>query len=992
MRALSARRRIFLRVISTVFATIFSCANTGAEGLPANLPPQPLADALDAFTKATGYQLVYRSELAVGMTSKGAEAGLPAVDTLRQLLRGTGLDFKFVNDRTVVIFKSSDSSSRSNLPSGPTPGKPQAQTATGGGAADQANADGTKNGEKNVTHRGLLQRIVGLFAVCGSAVASGAACAQDNNTGAQSEEPMAEVILTGTRQGGLQAAESPAPIQILSNQTLEQLKANPDLMSTLAQVVPSLTMQAFGPDMAGQTLQAKLRGLSPNDVLILVNGKRRHTTANLEVDPGSVYQGGANADLNFIPLDAIDHIEVLTDGAAAQYGTDAIAGVINIILKKNSSGGSLSGTYGNYYDGGGNTGDVSGNVGFEPMDGAFVNVTAEIDNHGHSNRGGIDERVVNPANLASYPGSNMTSVNGYPYINLIQGDAETHTKLVSINSGFNLSPDTELYAFATYGDKNAASYENYRTPTKVQYTDPATGVTTYPFPFGFDPEEATHEIDYSVAAGVKGNLAQWSWDLGTVYGRDHLDLYTLDSANAGIYNSTGDATPSNYYDGFLAAAQWTTTLDINRDFDVGMTGPLNVAYGAEYRRESYQIGAGIPESYEDGGAQSYPGFAPTDAGSNSRRNYAGYVDLAGKLLEQLRLDAAGRYEHYSDFGSATVGKLTGRWDFSPEFALRGTVNNGFRAPTLAEEFYSSTTVTPVTAFVQLPPNSAGGKLLGLGTGLQPEKSMAYSFGAVFRPTPSMNMTLDVYQITITNRIVGSGELVGSDAGTTISSVINAAIAANGNQLDPDVLAKGETGVTLFTNGIDTRTRGGDFTFNFPVDYVLGHINYSVGATYNDTVVTRIRATPAQLGTTPLFDATALSDITTASPRYIANFGVVWTYGNASANLLEKLYGPSSEYENDDSDNPTGHLEYFRTNIPVTPITNLSLSYQFMSLFKVTLGAANLFNRYPPHLNGVLLSHYDSFAYGDNQGVQHYPQFSPFGIDGGFYYVRGTLTF
>jgi iron complex outermembrane recepter protein len=984
---------MLLRVISTVFATIFSCSNAWSEGLPANLPPQPLADALDAFTKATGYQLVYRSELAVGMTSRGAEAGLPAGDTLRQLLRGTGLDFKFVNDRTVVIFRSPDNSNRSNLPPpGPTPNRPQARAGTDGSATDLANTDNEKRGDKNVTHRGLLERIAGFFAVCGAAMAGNMACAQDNSAGAAPEESMAEVILTGTRQGGLQAAESPAPIQILSNQTLEQLKANPDLMSTLAQVVPSLTMQAFGPDMAGQTLQAKLRGLSPNDVLILVNGKRRHTTANLEVDSGSVYQGGANADLNFIPLDAIDHIEVLTDGAAAQYGTDAIAGVINIILKKDSSGGTVSGTYGNYFDGGGNTGDVSGNVGFAPADGAFVNVTAEIHNHGHSNRGGVDERVVNPANLATYPGSNMPSVNGYPYINLIDGDAETHTKLVSINSGFNLSPDTQIYAFATYGDKNAASYENYRPPTKVQYTNPTTGVTTYPFPFGFDPQEATHEIDYSVAAGVKGILADWNWDLGTVYGRDHLDVYTLNSANAGIYNSTGDATPSNFYDGFLAATQWATTLDINRDFDVGMAGPLNIAYGAEYRRDSYQIGAGIPESYQDGGAQSYPGFAPTDSGANSRRNYAGYVDLAGKPLEQLRLDLAGRYEHYSDFGSATVGKLTGRWDFSPEFAVRGTVNNGFRAPTLAEEFYSSTTVTPVTAFVQLPPDSVGGKLLGLGTGLQAEKSMAYSLGMVFRPTPSMNMTLDVYQITITNRIVGSGELVGSDAGKTISSVVNEAIAANGNQLDPDVLLTGETGVTLFTNGIDTRTRGGDFTFNFPLDYALGHVNYSVGATYNDTVVTSIRSTPAQLGVTPLFDPEALSDITTASPRYIANFGVSWTYGKAAANLLEKLYGPSSEYENDDSDNPTHQLQYFRTNIPVTPITDLSLSYQFMSMFKVTLGAANLFNRYPPHLNGVLLSHYDSFTYGDNQGVQHYPQFSPFGIDGGFYYVRGTLTF
>jgi iron complex outermembrane receptor protein len=207
-----------------------------------------------------------------------------------------------------------------------------------------------------------------------------------------------------------------------------------------------------------------------------------------------------------------------------------------------------------------------------------------------------------------------------------------------------------------------------------------------------------------------------------------------------------------------------------------------------------------------------------------------------------------------------------------------------------------------------------------------------------------------------------------------------------------VVAHGETGVTLFTNGIDTRTRGGDFTLSFPVDYALGHVTYSIGATYNDTVITRIRPTPAQLGTAPLFDPEALSDLTTANPRYVADFGVLWTFGKASANLLEKIYGPAAEYENDDSDNPTGHLEYYRTNIPMTPITDLSVSYQFIDHLRLTAGASNLFNRYPPHLNGTLLSHYDSFKYGDNQGVQWYPQFAPYGIDGGFYYVRGTFTF
>ncbi len=201
-------------------------------------------------------------------------------------------------------------------------------------------------------------------------LSSGAVLAQTagaDSTATGSTGALDQVIVTGSRQSGLTAADSPAPVQIISAEALKTVAGNPDLMTALAQIVPSFVMQAFGNDLAGQTLQAKLRGLSPNDVLVLVDGKRRHTTANLEVDLGDPYQGGAGVDLNFIPLDAIDHIEVLTDGAAAQYGTDAIAGVINIILKKNSSGGSLTGTYGNYMDGGGNTGDVSGNVGFAAL-------------------------------------------------------------------------------------------------------------------------------------------------------------------------------------------------------------------------------------------------------------------------------------------------------------------------------------------------------------------------------------------------------------------------------------------------------------------------------------------------------------------------------------------------------------------------------------------------------------------------------------------------
>ena len=255
-------------------------------------------------------------------------------------------------------------------------------------------------------------------------------------------------------------------------------------------------------------------------------------------------------------------------------------------------------------------------------------------------------------------------------------------------------------------------------------------------------------------------------------------MNTLDSIG-NSYPINGLTTPTNFYDGFLKATQWTTTADFSRDFDVGMAGPLNVAFGGEFRRDTYSIGAGIPDSYQDGGAQSYPGFSPTSAGSHSRKNEAGYIDFAGKPIDNLRIDAAARYEHYSDFGNTTAGKITLRYDFTSTFALRGTVSNGFRAPTLAEEYYTSTNVGPSTAYVQLPPNSAAGKILGIGNGLQPEKSIDFSTGLVWRPMEHMNATLDLYQIRITNRIVGSGNIYGQVNGvaTAIAGPVNAAINA-----------------------------------------------------------------------------------------------------------------------------------------------------------------------------------------------------------------------
>ena len=774
------------------------------------------------------------------------------------------------------------------------------------------------------------------------------------------------IIVTGTRTSGMKAVDSPSPIQVIDASALERT-GQPDLIAAISLLMPSFTAQAVGGDTANLTLSARLRGLSSNDTLVLIDGKRRHGTANLAV-LGGPYQGGAAADLNFIPVSAIDHIEILSDGAAAQYGTDAIAGVINIILKKDSTGGSLSTTGGRYLDGGGNTGDVSVNKGFALGEDGFVNVTGEDRYHGHSSRGGIDPRVINPANIASSP--SLLKFPGYPYMNQISGDAEYHLALLSANAGYNINNETQVYGFGTIGEKSASAFENYRMPSKL----PAI------YPNGFNPSETLKEHDWSLTVGIKGKIfSDWTWDISSVYGKDTDNIGVANSGNVSLYNDTG-FTPTNFHAGNFIASQWTQTLDIGHDFAAGWATPISFAAGVERRKDTYEIDAGDAGSTYKEGSQSYPGFLQSDAGSHSRTNTAAYADFAGSPIKPLKLDAAIRYEKYSDFGNTTVGKLTGRYDFTPTVALRSTISTGFRAPTLAEEYYTSTNVSPTSAYVQLAPNSPGAKLVGID-GLKPEKSTNYSVGLVIQPTTTTLLTIDAYQISIRDRIVGSGTLY-SSGGALNSPAVTAAILANGNELDPGVT---KTGINIFSNAANTRTKGLDVLYTIASNYAdYGHVDWTVAGSYNKTDITKINQAPAQLLPQTLLDATALSDLSTAAPKYRVNLGALWKIGNWSVNARETFYGSSSEMGTEDGGT------YYQTTIAAKAITDLEVSNRLTKSLTVSIGANNLFNQYPTGVNPQLLA--AQRAAGDNGAVTVLPSFSPFGINGGYYYAKMSYVF
>jgi iron complex outermembrane receptor protein len=863
-----------------------------------------------------------------------------------------------------------------------------------------------------------------LFALLASAGSLHAAEAAPDAP-APAASSVEEIIVTGTRETGVKAADSAAPIQLVGKQQLLKTGAA-DLATALTAAVPSLNIQTNGGDASAVHILAALRGLSPDDTLVLVDGKRRHPTSNLAVDSGSAYSGSATTDLSYIPVGAIDHIEVLTDGAAAQYGTDAIAGVVNIILKKASSGGTMTATGGEYYNGQGSQGSLSYNEGFDLFGKGFLNITLEERYHDFSTLGIGDARNTDANGVAipgqSYPNSNSANATKFPYLNRVNGDPEYNIYNAFFNAGYDVAPGIEFYGFGNFSYNASQHFENYREPNKISGKT-TTGVTVYPIPNGFDPAEKFDETDYSVTGGFKGELEGWHWDLSSTFGGNHTEVYVINTANASEFATlqAASATPVNYglhtiYDGNFDATEWTNTLDVDRSFNVGFAAPLNIAFGAEERRDTYAIGSGDPESYYGTGTQSFFGYAPSDAGSYSRVNYAFYADVATDPIKNLHVDLAGRYEHYSDFGSTEDGKVTVRYDFSPKFAVRGTISNGFRAPTLAEEYYSGINVGPTSASGQFPPDSAAAKAAGFSS-LKPETSINYSVGFVAHPMDNMQITLDAYQIILHNRILNSSGFTGITAecnppGFTIATVptnvaslkcpagYTPAVDVISQSILNAVQAKGissagltSISISSFVNGMNTTTNGIEATFNYASDFGdYGHVDWTIGANYNKTQITKIDPIPAfaneiipalNINQTQLLGAIAASEFTTALPREKIILQAFWSKGPFSVNLRETIYGKTSELANA----PTLNA-FFNETVPVTPITDLDIGYKVTKHLKLDVGANDLFNQIPPlvplastgqPLNGGIVFH---LPYGT----------APWGQNGGYYYGRATYSF
>ena len=785
-------------------------------------------------------------------------------------------------------------------------------------------------------------------------------------------------ITVGSRVPGAEY-EKAVPVDVI---TRGQIAASG--YTETAQLIESITPSFNFPrptiaDGTDTVRPATLRGLGPDQVLVLINGKRRHQSALVHLN-NSIGRGSTGVDFNAIPLSAIDHIEVLRDGAAAQYGSDAIAGVINIVLTGGVTRPSVAANFGvstgsfagnrctpdglscsvgndiGFSDGG--LADIGGSWGIGIGKGN-ITLAAEYRHHNRTNRASFDPRDQ------LVPGDAATNPVAQP--NHRWGDPDTRDAMMFVNASvpLNEAQTTFLYAFGGYSRREANSAGFFRR---------ALDARTWPqiYPSGFLPVIEPTVLDASAAVGVHGARGTWTYDVSGQYGRNSFAFTVGDSLNVSLGPSS---TKSEFDAGTLVLNQLAANADIGRGLRVkGFDGDLNLAFGAEYRHERYEIRAGEPDSYRDGGAtnqfgapgaigaQVFPGFRPSNEVTASRDNAAAYVDVEGDLRQWLRVGAAARTERYSDFGDTLDGKVTVRIQPVPVFVVRGSVSTGFRAPSLAQSFFSSAAtnflnlgqgLVPVESLT-LPVASAAAQVLG-AVPLKPEQSRNVTGGVVITPMTPLEIAVDYYQIVIDDRIVLSGNFTAPPIAALLAPF-------------------GANSARFFTNAIDTRTRGVDLTSSYRIKVSTGDVHLRGGYNHSETDIVGAVTTPPQLAaySSVLFDRLERRRIECGQPQDSVRFGGNWTIGPVGLDINESRYGSFCSFTLNASDDQEYAAKW---------LTDVEGSYR-ANPYRLAIGASNLFGVFPDRNSTV-----NSF-----NGIQTFPSHSPFGMNGRTVYARISRVF
>ena len=877
-------------------------------------------------------------------------------------------------------------------------------------------------------NRDGIRLAIGLFATTASiallsapsaALAAEAVKTSDENTAVD------QLVVIGSRRTDRTLTTSASPVDVIGSSDLQAQPA-PNMLDQLKYLVPSFYVsQNTIADASSFVRAPSLRGLPGDEILVMLNGKRYNRSALVQVYTGGdsgLSFGSQGSDISAIPTIAIKNLEVLRDGATAQYGTDAIAGVLNYGLKDSASGGEVDFLYGqNYQNGDGQTKQVSANIGFGLGARGFVNLSGEYDNSGQSSRGAT--RPVAKIFATQFPNL-ANQLPNYPGPVQIWGSSPSYGYKLLANAGIDVTDNSKLYGFINYAWSHANESFNYRSPyTATGVVDSAgvshtlgangafkntfyltpcpTGNATCPstgflstgstflfssiYPAGFTPRFIGVSEEIYGTVGYKGKTAfGLNYDLSGSLSRNSLDLSMTNSLNA----SYGPASQTSFHFGKLIQKETDINLDLSYPMTVaGLASPVTLSGGAEYRRETYTQTAGDVQSYGAGpyavaqqlyapdpahagqyifvgsttaqspGASGYGGTSPNAAGTWSQTSYAFYFDAEADPVEHLSVGAAVRYEHYSTFGGTAVFKLNGIYKFTDSFSLRGTVGTGFHAPSpgqsndeiLTTNFVAGNQVQTGTYPVSSPISRYYG-----ATTLKPEKSTNFGVGIVAKPMSATVITMDAYYIKVNNRI-GISQNFNVTAADILAQPALAAVGDGGN-------------VNYFTNGYDTETHGVDIVATHHRDLAGGRLNLTLAYNYNVSSVTKFN--PAVISNAQIIDVARLA------PNHRLSFSGGWTLGKWTINARENYYGSWRD-----------EVDYPGQIFDAKYTTDVDINYALTKNFIFTVGASNLFNARPEKIAQSASNPIYPLT-GSTADGQIYPRTGgPFGLNGGFWYVR-----
>lgn len=785
------------------------------------------------------------------------------------------------------------------------------------------------------------------------------------------------VVSVGTRGQARSVFDSLVPIEVITSEQISRTGLI-ELNDVIQRFIPSFSSPRPAiTDGTDHVRPVTMRGLGPDQILVLINGKRRYSSSVVYVN-GTIGRGSMGVDINAIPVDSVKHIEILKDGAAAQYGSDAIAGIINIVLKDNTYS-SITATLSQTGENDGSIIKSNLNFGFDINETGFLNINYEFYNRDYTNRAGLDIRTFNKNNFY-YPFNSDDPMNHLYFHNnqnLRHGDPQTKNFSLFVNSHIPVNDNFSLYTFGNIRDRKSEGGGFYRPAYNISQND------TEIYRYGFLPIIAPEISDKSIVLGTKTNFANWDVDLSLSFSENSFDFYVNNSLNRHL----GAESPSSFFSGSLQFIQNTINFDLFKEHNVDfLTNPLKIGLGAEFRYENFIQVAGEENSYYTssdtslvlymragsfyesasggfhdtpitiiGAAQVFPGFRPEDEADETRLSTALYFDIENNISDNLLLGFASRFENFTDFGNNFDGKLAFRYNLFHNMIVRGSTSTGFRAPSLGQSHYTKigTSFHPVSGLPSQTGTFAVEHPLTQELGaksLKPEKSTHLSAGIAYNSFNNFDFSFDYYFVDIKDRIILSGEFNSSNSPGV-----------------KDILDRyGVGAVQFWTNAINTRTIGFDIVSNYTFDLRIDEkIIFSCAFNFNKTEIRHL-ITKEGLDDETLLSSTERLMIEEGQPNNITHFSANYIRNNLD--VFIKVIRAGSFLGRGTSKR---HDEQW--------LTDLNLGYNVTDNFKIDLGGNNIFDSYPEkrplHVAGL-----------------QYDNISPFGFNGVYYYSKMTYNF